>query len=81
MLGGNNKNGIFFVPGEASGRRIFHCIAGATDAARDKPARDPADLALAGSDHEPGDTVWFVGDSLVDLQCGSQRMYPCSFGK
>ena len=68
----SNKNGDFL---RAEARRLgweeyFYRIVGATDAARDKPARDPVDLALAGSDHEPGDTVWFVGDSLVDLQCG-----------
>ena len=68
----SNKNGDFL---RAESERLgwdgyFYRIIGATDAARDKPARDPVDLALAGSGHEPGDKVWFVGDSLVDLQCG-----------
>ncbi|MEP3113985.1 HAD family hydrolase [Nisaea sp.] len=68
----SNKNGDFL---RAEVERLgwvgyFHRIIGATDAARDKPARDPVDLALAESGHEPGEGVWFVGDSLVDLQCG-----------
>ena len=68
----SNKNGDFL---RAEAERLgwegyFYRIIGATDAARDKPARDPVDLALAGSGLEPGDKVWFVGDSLVDLQCG-----------
>ncbi len=47
----------------------FHRLVGATDAPRDKPARDPVDLALAGSGLAAGPEVWFVGDTDVDLQC------------
>jgi len=68
----SNKNGDFLrAEAESLGwDKYFHRIIGATDAAQDKPARDPVDLVLAESGHEPGDRVWFVGDSLVDLQCG-----------
>lgn len=68
----SNKNGDFLrAEAESLGwEKYFHRIIGATDAAQDKPARDPVDLVLAESGHEPGDRVWFVGDSLVDLQCG-----------
>lgn len=49
--------------------RHFAKLVGATDAERDKPAPDPALLALAGSGIEPGEAVWFVGDTDVDLLC------------
>ena len=47
----------------------FGHIIGATDAARDKPAPDPVDMALGGSGINPGPDVWFVGDAQVDLEC------------
>jgi phosphoglycolate phosphatase len=47
----------------------FHRLVGATDAARDKPARDPVDLALQESGLAAGPDVWFVGDTDIDLQC------------
>lgn len=48
----------------------FGRIVGAFDAARDKPAPEPVDMALAGSGVFPGSTVWFVGDTGVDMECG-----------
>lgn len=48
---------------------IFARVVGATDAPRDKPAPDPVGLALAGAVMPPDDAVWFVGDTVVDLQC------------
>ena len=52
--------------------RFFEgCLVGAADAARDKPARDPIDLALDGTGIVPaGDNVWFIGDTWVDIACG-----------
>ncbi|MDX2073416.1 MAG: HAD hydrolase-like protein [Alphaproteobacteria bacterium] len=47
----------------------FRNIVGADDAARDKPFRDPVELAFAGSEHTPGGHVWFIGDSDIDLEC------------
>jgi len=47
----------------------FGRIVGAFDAARDKPAVDPVDLALAGSGIGRGPAVWFAGDADVDLEC------------
>jgi phosphoglycolate phosphatase len=47
----------------------FGSIVGAGDAAADKPARDPVDLALAPSGFEPGGDVWFVGDTAIDVEC------------
>jgi len=47
----------------------FGSLVGASDAARDKPARDPVDLALCSSGIKAGREVWFVGDTDVDIQC------------
>ena len=44
-------------------------MVGALDAAKDKPAAEPVFLALEGSGLQPGPDVWFVGDSLTDMQC------------
>jgi len=68
----SNKNGNFLrSEAETLGwSGYFHRIVGATDTVKDKPAREPVDLALAESGHVPENGVWFVGDSLVDLQCG-----------
>lgn len=47
----------------------FKALVGATDAARDKPAIEPVDMALTGSGIERNTKVWFVGDGAVDLEC------------
>lgn len=47
----------------------FSRLVGATDAERDKPASDPVLLALSGSGIPPGPTVWFVGDTSIDMEC------------
>jgi len=44
-------------------------IVGAGDAARDKPAPDPVDRALAPGPHRSGPAVWFVGDAAIDMAC------------
>lgn len=44
-------------------------IVGAGDAAQDKPATDPAVLALQGTDITLSPDVWFVGDTTTDLGC------------
>lgn len=48
---------------------LFAKVVGATDAARDKPAPDPVTIALSAAQLGAGDSVWFVGDTVVDLQC------------
>ena len=48
---------------------LFGKVVGATDAPRDKPAPDPVTIALSGAGLRPGDAVWFVGDTVADLQC------------
>ena len=48
----------------------FGQIIGATDAVRDKPAREPVEMALRGSGAVPGQSVWFIGDTEIDMECG-----------
>jgi len=50
--------------------KYFGRIVGATDAVRDKPAREPVDMALHGSGAVPGPAVWFIGDTEIDMECG-----------
>jgi phosphoglycolate phosphatase len=52
--------------------RYFGRIVGAFDAARDKPAPEPALMALDGSGIGPGPWVWFAGDACVDLECAAR---------
>ena len=49
----------------------FHKVIGATDASNDKPAADPARLALQGINISNEEEVWFLGDSIVDVQCAN----------
>lgn len=49
----------------------FGRLVGATDAARDKPAVEPVEMALEGSGIARGPEVWFVGDTDIDLACGA----------
>ena len=46
----------------------FRAMVGAGDAARDKPAKEAAHMALAESNILPGSTIWFVGDSAADME-------------
>jgi phosphoglycolate phosphatase len=49
-------------------QEYFACAVGAGDAARDKPAKEAVHMALVGSNILPGSSVWFVGDSAVDME-------------
>lgn len=49
--------------------KYFRSLVGASDAVKDKPARDPVDLALSSSGLNAGREVWFVGDTDLDIQC------------
>lgn len=74
----SNKNGAFLRTESAAlgWDRYFGRLVGAGDAARDKPAPDPVHLALEGSGLSAGENVWFVGDTLVDMQCGTDSGCP-----
>ncbi len=48
---------------------LFKAVVGAQDAPRDKPAREHVDHALNHAEMEAHASVWFVGDSAVDMEC------------
>jgi haloacid dehalogenase superfamily, subfamily IA, variant 1 with third motif having Dx(3-4)D or Dx(3-4)E len=47
----------------------FHQIVGSRDTEADKPSHIPVLRALKPSTIRPGKEVWFVGDSITDVQC------------
>jgi phosphoglycolate phosphatase len=47
----------------------FGSIVGAGDAPIDKPDAAPVRLALLPSAINPGETVWLVGDTGIDMEC------------
>ncbi|MGD1879814.1 MAG: HAD family hydrolase [Kiloniellaceae bacterium] len=49
--------------------RYFGPLVGANDAELDKPAPDVVDFALADSGIAAGPSVWFVGDTDIDILC------------
>ena len=49
--------------------RHFGRMVGAFDASKDKPDREPVDMALEPGGISPGPDVWFVGDADIDLEC------------
>jgi len=51
--------------------RHFGGIVGAGDAHADKPDPAPVHLALAPSGVPAGGSVWFVGDTGVDIECAN----------
>ena len=48
---------------------LFGSIVGAGDAPADKPASEPVHMALMPSGVPPGEEVWFVGDTAIDMEC------------
>jgi len=48
---------------------MFGSIVGAGDALLDKPDAAPVRLALQPSGIDPGETVWFIGDTGIDMEC------------
>ncbi len=69
----SNKKGSFLrhEANHLGWANYFGAIVGALDAPRDKPAREPVEMALAGSTIDPGGEVWFVGDAGIDLECAA----------
>ncbi len=47
----------------------FDMVVGADDAEYDKPHPAPVQLALQTSSVTPGEAVWFIGDTIIDLEC------------
>lgn len=69
----SNKKGDFLRAEAAhfGWQAYFGRLVGAFDAARDKPAIEPVELALAGSGIAPSADVWLVGDAGIDLECAA----------
>lgn len=67
----SNKNGGFLREevSHLGWQRYFDRLVGATDAVADKPASAPVQLAFEAMGCRSGDTVWFVGDAAVDMEC------------
>ena len=62
--------------------KYFSKIIGATDTPNDKPAPDPVYAALEGSGLAAGNEVWFIGDSVVDMECAHRAgCTPIFFGE
>jgi phosphoglycolate phosphatase len=61
----------------------FFSIVGSTDAARDKPHKEPVDLALQNSELDPKrDLIWFVGDTITDVECAAiSECQPVLYGE
>lgn len=49
--------------------KYFATAVGSGDAAHDKPAGDPVWMALAAMDIPRTAPVWFIGDTVVDIEC------------
>ncbi len=66
----SNKTGRFLrAEAEALGwSKYFGCLAGAGDAAADKPAVAPVTMALTPAGLAAGE-AWFVGDADIDMEC------------
>lgn len=60
----------------------FASLVGSDDAEHDKPHADPVHMAFAGSGITPGADVWFVGDTVVDLECAKNtHCVPILYGE
>jgi phosphoglycolate phosphatase len=59
----------------------FSKVIGAKDALEDKPSSKPVIMALEGSGIELGHDVWFVGDSVTDMECAyNSKCVPIFYG-
>ncbi len=66
----NKKGTLLRLEAEALGwTPHFSSLVGANDAARDKPAPEAVEMALAPSGLQSGSDIWFVGDTDIDMRC------------
>ena len=67
----SNKHGGYLRKeiGHLAWTALIRRAVGAGDAAEDKPAVAPVDLALSGSGIGRSGAVWFVGDAAIDMEC------------
>jgi phosphoglycolate phosphatase len=60
----------------------FTKIIGSYDALEDKPSELPVLMALEGSNITAGQDVWFIGDSVIDIECAiNSKCLPIFFGE
>lgn len=60
----------------------FSKVIGAKDAPEDKPSIKPVLMALEGSGVTMGPDVWFVGDSVTDMECAyNSKCVPIFYGE
>lgn len=60
----------------------FKSVVGSDDAKRDKPHPEPVEMALGALNIPPGNDIWFVGDSEIDLHCAANTgCTPILFGR
>ncbi|MDX1922500.1 MAG: HAD family hydrolase [Alphaproteobacteria bacterium] len=50
----------------------FSSIVGATDAPKDKPDPAPAQLIIQSNNLKHYENVWFIGDTVTDMICGTK---------
>ena len=55
--------------------KYFNTAIGAGDAASDKPSAEPVSLVLAGSGIAASPSVWFIGDSQVDIDTARRAVH------
>ncbi|AZL15359.1 HAD family hydrolase [Rickettsiales endosymbiont of Stachyamoeba lipophora] len=61
--------------------QYFHNIIGSMDAEFDKPYPHPVYKALELSDITAGEHVWFIGDTIVDMECAHRaNLTPIYYG-
>lgn len=80
----SNKNGKFLrrEVEHLQWIRYFKMVLGSYDLKYDKPASQVVDYALKESSILPGEEVWFVGDSDVDVECArNSRCFPVLIDK
>ena len=67
----SNKNGTFLRKEikKLDWNKYFDNVLGATDLDIDKPSKEIVDALLKHTGIPPSDSVWFVGDATVDLEC------------
>ena len=49
----------------------FQKVVGASDAIEDKPSIEPVKMALKSAGLASNSIIWFVGDSVLDLECAT----------
>ncbi len=67
----SNKNGTFLRKEikELEWDKYFDNVLGATDLDVDKPSKEIIGVLLRHTEITPSESVWFVGDAVVDLEC------------